>query len=108
LLQLNLSNIEDPPGPILRAFESALPPEFSDVLVRAEGNADTAVALAATLVAVPLTFTVLGRAVQVGVGPMNPVLKAPGTSSKRLKLKFDVLLSTSAFKFNLRRYTSAR
>jgi len=29
-------------------------------------------------------------------------LKAPGT--KRLKLKCDILLSTCAFKFNLRRY----
>jgi len=33
---------------------------------------------------------------------MKPKLKAPGT--KRLKLKCDILLSTSAFKFNLRRY----
>jgi len=36
---------------------------------------------------------------------MKPVLKAPGT--KRLKLKCDLLLSTSAFKFNMRRYTKA-
>ena len=41
-----------------------------------------------------------GRAVQVD--PMKPKLKPPGT--KRLKLNCDVLLSTSAFKFNLRRY----
>ena len=33
---------------------------------------------------------------------MTPKLKPPAT--KRLKLKFDILLSTSAFKFNLRRY----
>jgi len=33
---------------------------------------------------------------------MRPTLKAPG--SERLKLKCDVLLSTSAFKFNLRPY----
>ena len=33
---------------------------------------------------------------------MKPMLKAPGT--KRLKLKCDVLLSISAFIFNLRRY----
>jgi len=33
---------------------------------------------------------------------MKPKLKPPGT--KRLQLKCDVLLSTSAFKFNLRRY----
>jgi len=44
-----------------------------------------------------------GRAVQVD--PIKPALKAPGT--KRLKLKCDVLLSTSAFKFNVRRYTAA-
>jgi len=43
----------------------------------------------------------LGRAVQVD--PIKPTLKAPGT--KRLKLKYDELLSHLAFKFNLRRYT---
>ena len=37
------------------------------------------------------------------IGGFTPKLKPPGT--KRLKLKCDVLLSTSAFKFNLRRYT---
>jgi hypothetical protein len=31
-------------------------------------------------------------------------MKPPGT--KRLKAKIDILLSTSAFKFNLRRYTA--
>ena len=35
--------------------------------------------------------------------PIKPKLKPPGT--KRLKLKCDVLLSGSSFKFNLRRYT---
>jgi hypothetical protein len=34
---------------------------------------------------------------------MKPKLKPPGT--KRLKLNCDILLSTSAFKFNLRRYS---
>ena len=43
----------------------------------------------------------LGRAVQVD--PMKPNLKPPGT--KRLKLNCGILLSTYAFKFNLRRYT---
>jgi hypothetical protein len=33
---------------------------------------------------------------------MRPTLKAPG--SERLKLKCDILFSTSAFKFKLRRY----
>jgi len=37
--------------------------------------------------------------------PMKPKVKPPET--KRLKLKCDILLSTSAFKFNLRRYASA-
>jgi len=41
-----------------------------------------------------------GRAVQVD--PMKPMVKPPGT--ERLKLKCDILLSTSAFKSNLRRY----
>jgi len=45
-----------------------------------------------------------GRAVQVD--PIEPKLKLPGT--KRLKLKCDILLSTSAFKFNLRRYGEVR
>ena len=42
-----------------------------------------------------------GRAVQVD--PMKPTLKPPGT--KRLILRCDIPLSTSALKFNLRRYT---
>jgi len=42
----------------------------------------------------------LGRVVQVDL--MKPKLKPPRT--KRSKLKCDILLSTSAFKFNLRRY----
>ena len=37
--------------------------------------------------------------------PIKLTVKAPGT--KRLKLKCDKLLSTSAFKLNLRRYTKA-
>jgi hypothetical protein len=45
-----------------------------------------------------------GREVQVD--PMNPKLRPPG--SKRLKLNCDVLLSTSAFKFKLRRYTKKK
>jgi len=44
-----------------------------------------------------------GRAVQVD--PIKPTLEAPGI--KRLKLKLDILLSTFAFKFNLRRYNLA-
>ena len=40
------------------------------------------------------------------VDPMKPKLKAPGT--KRLKLHCHVLLSTFAFRFNLRRYIEDR
>ena len=40
------------------------------------------------------------------VDPIKPTLKAPG--AKRLKLKCDELLSSFAFNFNLRRYTSCR
>ena len=36
---------------------------------------------------------------------LKPKLKPPG--SKRLKLKWETLLSISAFKFNLRRYSMA-
>jgi hypothetical protein len=39
----------------------------------------------------------------VQVDPIKPTLEPTGT--KRLKLKCDVLLSTAAFKFDLRRYT---
>ena len=46
---------------------------------------------------------VLGEAVQLY--PIKPKLKAPGTTSKRLKLKYDVLFSSFAFKFILRRYS---
>ena len=42
-----------------------------------------------------------GRAVQVD--PIKPPLKP--TVTKRLKLEYESLLSSSAFKFNLRRYT---
>ena len=45
-----------------------------------------------------------GRAAQVH--PIKPKLKPPGT--KRLKLNCDILLSTSAFKFNLRRYNKGK
>jgi len=44
-----------------------------------------------------------GRAVQVD--PIKPSEKAPGT--KRLRLKCDELVSSFAFKFDLRRYTMA-
>jgi hypothetical protein len=44
----------------------------------------------------------LGRAVEVD--PMKPKSKPPGT--KRFKLKIDILLSTLAFKFKLRRCNS--
>ena len=44
-----------------------------------------------------------GKAVQAD--PIKPTLKPTGT--KRLGLKRDVLISTFAFKFNLRRYTTA-
>jgi hypothetical protein len=40
----------------------------------------------------------------VQVDPITLTVEAPGT--ERLKLKCDKLLSTSAFKFNLRRYNS--
>jgi hypothetical protein len=39
----------------------------------------------------------------VQVDPINPTVKAPG--AMRVKLICDILLSNSAFKFNLRRYT---
>jgi hypothetical protein len=45
-----------------------------------------------------------GRAVHLD--PVTPTLKAPGT--KRLRLEYDGLLSNFGFKFNLRRYTTAR
>jgi len=44
----------------------------------------------------------LGRAVQVD--PIKPALQAPGP--RRLNLKYDLLLSSFAFSFNLCRYSS--
>ena len=41
----------------------------------------------------------------VQLDPINPTLKLPGT--KRLKVKYDELLSNFGFKFNLRRYNLA-
>jgi len=43
----------------------------------------------------------VGRRVQVD--PIKPTFKAPG--AKRLKLQYDKLLSSFAFKFNLRCYS---
>ena len=40
------------------------------------------------------------------VDPIKPKLNPPG--AKRLKLKCDIMLSTSGFKFNLRRYTKGK
>jgi len=49
----------------------------------------------------PAARRYLGEGLQVDTMKVN--LKPPGT--ERLKLKCDILLSTSAFKFNLRHYT---
>jgi len=52
-----------------------------------------------------MTYTItlaIGKAVQVD--HMKPILKVPET--KPLKQKYDKLLSTFAFNFKLRRYTS--
>jgi len=52
------------------------------------------------LLLMPSNRRLIGGAVQVD--PMKPKMKPPGTM--RLKLKCDILLSTSDFNFNLRRY----
>ena len=44
-----------------------------------------------------------GRGEAVQVDPIKPILKPPGT--KHLQLKRDIVLSTFAFKYNLRRCT---
>jgi hypothetical protein len=56
-----------------------------------------------TMLAQPRGEDTIGRAVPVD--PMKPTFKAPGYT--RLKLKHYKLLSSFAFSFNLRRYTSA-
>jgi len=48
----------------------------------------------------------IDQARPVQVDRMKPMLKPSAT--KRLKLKCDIMLSTSAFKFNLRRYNQAQ
>jgi hypothetical protein len=45
--------------------------------------------------------SLIGHGRAVLLDPAKPKLKPPGT--KRLKLNFDMLLSTSAFKSNMRR-----
>jgi hypothetical protein len=47
-------------------------------------------------------YDAVGQCRAVQVDPMKPDLKPHGIKS--LKLKWDTLLSTSAFRFNLRRY----
>jgi len=42
----------------------------------------------------------------VQLNPIKPMLKPPGT--KHLRLEYDGLLSSFAFKFDLRRYIEAR
>ena len=90
-------------------------PELADVVVSGTTGASLNPPFAADTnaydLAIPtddnsvcLTFTLNGRAVQVD--PIQPRLKPPGI--KRLKLNCDVLLSTSAFKCHLRRYTMGR
>jgi hypothetical protein len=46
---------------------------------------------------------IYGKAVQID--PIKRTLKAPGT--ERLKLTYDKVLSSFAFEFNMRRYTTA-
>ena len=48
----------------------------------------------------------VGRGKVVQVDPIKPNLKPPGT--RHLKVKCDTLISTFAFKFNLRRYNVDR
>ena len=66
------------------------------------GDIDVTASVEITSVTDDLKNTI-GRAVQVD--PFKPTLKAPVT--KRLKLQYDKLVSSVAFNFNLRRYTSA-
>ena len=86
------------------------PPSFSRthtahvvmfLLTQVHNNNGTGTAPAPTEPATPESGSPPGRAVQVD--PIKLKLKAPGT--KRLKLKRDKLLSTSAVNFKLRRYT---
>jgi len=48
----------------------------------------------------PALMRLVNQGREVQVDPIKPMLKAPG--SKRVKLQCDILLATSAFKFNLR------
>ena len=66
-------------------------------------NQNTELATEPNCCKVDSDFLYQGRAVQVD--PIKSKLKLPGT--KRLKLNRDVLLSTSAIMFNLRRYIMA-
>jgi len=83
---------------MMERFQILLLNELAPVQLGAAGN------LAQLRARVWVHLLAHGRAVQVD--PVEPRLKAPVT--KRLKLNGDILLSISAFKFNLRRYSMGR
>jgi hypothetical protein len=80
---------------------SSLPSSFGQTIEEAGKKGDSLTVLPVFFGAFMLST--IGRAVQVD--PMKPMLKPPGT--KHLKLKYGTPLPTFAFKFNLRRHTSA-
>ena len=56
----------------VQSLESALPPEFQDVVARAQTDSDTAVALIGLTAAVPIGLVVLGAATRGYAGDKNP------------------------------------
>ena len=56
----------------VQSLESALPPEFQDVVARAQTDSDTAVALIGLTAAVPIGLAVLGAATRGYAGDKNP------------------------------------
>jgi hypothetical protein len=87
---------------------------FPEVLMDERGKDLTSEAMAAMVAdagdrgAGGIVFAIggpFGHGTAVLVDPMKPKLKPPET--KLLKLNCDILLSTSAFKSSLRRYTTA-
>ena len=56
----------------VKALEAVLPPEFASIVSKAEGDADTAAALVATVVAVPFALTLIGAATRGYAGEKRP------------------------------------
>ena len=59
-------------GAAVNALEAVLPPEFASIVKQAEGDTDTALALAATVFAIPFALTLMGAVTRGYAGEKRP------------------------------------